>query len=205
MSESTKARLTEVVIREMDKARGRGDEPRVHGNGFIQLDLTDSCRLHVWGHAGIPRQQVQTPIHDHVFGFESYCLVGRLVNVVYETVDRHTGCFEVYEPSVRKGEDTELHLAGVHVDAWPKYAEMVDARSTVWKYQMFPGVFHETFAPEPTATMIRKEGLTQAQGAARKPRVLVPRHTEPDNEFRRDAFDTADLWRIVEEVLLGRS
>jgi hypothetical protein len=49
----------------------RGVRPRVHGNGFIQVDLTADTRLHVWGDKRIPRQNVYTPIHDHVFGFES--------------------------------------------------------------------------------------------------------------------------------------
>lgn len=53
--------------------RAVGERPRVHGNGFIQLDVTPRTRLHFWS-PEIPRQKVATPIHDHVFGFVSYVI-----------------------------------------------------------------------------------------------------------------------------------
>ena len=41
-----------------DQLRALGRKPRVHPNGFIQLDLNDAGtrRLHVW-RDGIPRQE----------------------------------------------------------------------------------------------------------------------------------------------------
>ena len=59
----------------INELKERGISPRVHGNGFIQVDLTHDTRLHVWGDKRIPRQNTYTPIHDHVFGFKSHLVV----------------------------------------------------------------------------------------------------------------------------------
>lgn len=54
--------------------------PRVHGNGFIQVDLDPRRRLHVWD-VRLPRQCRDSSIHNHSFDFASECLEGTLVNV----------------------------------------------------------------------------------------------------------------------------
>ena len=46
--------------------------PRVHPNGFIQLDISPRKRFHIWAHPDIPqsgREDKEEDIHDHVFGF----------------------------------------------------------------------------------------------------------------------------------------
>ena len=70
-----------------DQLRALGRKPRVHPNGFIQLDLNDAGtrRLHVW-RDDIPRQEQASPIHDHIFDMMSTIIKGRLVNVDYELV-----------------------------------------------------------------------------------------------------------------------
>ena len=95
----------------LEAVRASGSRPRVHGNGFIQLDLTERSRLHVWGDPRIPRQKVSTPIHDHVFGFTSTIIVGRLINVIYDVELRRFGDFNIFTPEIREGEDTVLHRA----------------------------------------------------------------------------------------------
>ena len=63
--------------------RAHGENIRVHGNGFLQLDLPDDCRLHIFAHPALPSQRQSTHIHDRRFGFGSKVLRGRLVNVCY--------------------------------------------------------------------------------------------------------------------------
>jgi len=72
----------------LKKVRADGGRPRVHGNGFVQLDLTERSRLHIWGDPRIPKQKVATPIHDHVFGFESTIIVGRVISLTYAVTPR---------------------------------------------------------------------------------------------------------------------
>src|SRR3546814_5268128 len=112
---------------DLKAVRERGGRPRVHGNGFIQLDLTERGRLHIWGDPRIPRQKTATPIHDHVFGFESTVVVGRLVNLVFSIVYCESGGFEVYAPSIREGEDTVLGPTGHRVIPYVAYAESLVA------------------------------------------------------------------------------
>lgn len=173
--------------------------PRVHGNGFIQLDLwSPRVRLHVWG-PGIPRQSVPTPIHDHTFGFQSFTIRGCLLNVRYSVMPSGVG-FEshhVYRARIRAGEDTVLvRDRGRGYLLMPEEALVVRAGCG---YSEKPGDIHQSIADCRTATVILKDNLTLAQGGA-SPRVFVPVGTEPDNSFRRDAFPASLLWNIIGEV-----
>jgi len=178
--------------------RKEGATPRVHGNGFIQLDLDEESRLHVWGDPEIPKQKVPTPIHDHVFGFESLLLVGRLLNIRYDWHPRTWGNMEIYTVHCREGDDTSLKSTGEFGYAEPTSIEVIEWTSPKWRYRMFPHVFHESIATEPTATIIKKDGPTQG---ATPPRVLVPRRGEPDNNFDRHSFNEDMLWQIIERTL----
>lgn len=186
----------------LDDIRARGDRPRVHGNGFIQLDLTDTQRLHIWGDPRIPRQRTPTMIHDHVFDFMSRAVVGRLINVTYDYVEMEYGDYRVYTPSIREGEDTVLKPTGTYVNLYASSVDMISGNSASDRYDMHRGVFHETIAPDgPAATVISKAGKTQAQGAKDVPRVLCPVHTVPDNDFNRYDADPELLWQIIHDTL----
>lgn len=178
--------------------RKEGSAPRVHGNGFIQLDLDEATRLHVWGDPEIPKQKVSTPIHDHVFGFDSLLVVGRLLNIRYDWHPRVWGDMQIYTAHCREGSDTVLEGTGEYGYAEPTGIEVIEWCSRKWKYRMSPYVFHESIATEPTATIITKDGPTRGRVP---PRVLAPRRCEPDNDFDRHAFDEDMLWRIVERTL----
>ena len=191
----------------LKEVRARGSKPRVHGNGFIQLDLTERSRLHIWGDHRIPKQKVPTPIHDHVFGFESTVIVGRVINVVYAVEAREHGDYRVYVPKIRVHEDTILEPTSMQVVADPIHVDMTDWQSSSRKYGIIPGEFHETVAPDgPAATIIIKDDDTQAQGNDKVlPRVLCPITQEPDNEFNRYDADEDLLWRIIEQTLKRRT
>jgi len=194
-----------TIMSRLTLIRDHGARPRVHGNGFIQLDLDPEQRLHIWGHPDIPKQEVATPIHDHVFGFHSEMLVGRLVNVVYDLCSpAYAGEeFEVWEPVPRHGEDTVLEPTGETGSIRMGCSLVLIAGSPfLSEYDFEPFVFHEMFAPEPSATIITKRGPTLRENpTGRKPRVLVPVGVEPDNSFDRYDNDPEDLWRIIHEVL----
>lgn len=180
--------------------KARGNSPRVHGNGFIQLDLESGARLHVWGHSMVPRQKVDTGIHDHRFAFISRVIVGRVMNVEWNTInynfapDNPSITHKIYEPSVREGEDTVLSYTGQVVAAYPSMTRTVLAGQA---YTMEPRQFHETISDRPSITIMRKTYEVPSHVA----RVLVPIGKEPDNEFNRNDFDTKKLWQVIEEVL----
>lgn len=182
--------------------REMGERPRVHGNGFIQLDLSDSFRLHIWGDPRIPRQATATPIHDHTFGFQSTIIVGRLLNVVHEIIEKEYGDFNIFEAVCRDGEDTELRRMKKQCIVQVAHTEMVNANSWITKYRMPPHVFHETLAPDgPAATIIRKEKKRIQPDKHVRARVLVPVNAAPDNSFNRYEADEDLLWQIIEDTL----
>lgn len=187
-----------VTIGELLKAPGV--TPRVHGNGFIQVDLSKSVRLHVWGHPKIPRQSVATPIHDHIFGFKSTLIHGELLNITYRLVHghRYDSTHEVYNVRMEEGDNTTLLPTDMFVT--PLREKIDHLTPGIPHYQMARGVFHETYAPCLAATVINKDAPTLAQRQidyGTTPKVLVPRGFEPDNKFDRHAVDIDALWEII--------
>ena len=188
------------------------DRPRVHGNGFIQLDVFEKnvmCvgnksysddRIHFWGHPDIPKQKVETPIHDHVFDFISICLKGSLLNVVYKTIEGDD--YTVYQPTVRREQDTVLLPTEEKVSLVYADYNAATVSLTGWSYHMLAYQIHETFVHNPTVTLMKKLQPTLLQNpGGPKPSVFVPRGVEPDNEFDRYAASTELLWDIIEEIL----
>ena len=104
--------------------KDKGLIPRLHGNGFIQLDLNGKDRLHVW-HPDLPKQEFPTPIHDHKFSFKSHILYGELTHIEYhadlllhqENYGKEWNpypleqLYHAYNPFVRENEDTILKRA----------------------------------------------------------------------------------------------
>lgn len=186
--------------------------PRVHGNGFIQLDLDERVRLHVFGDPRIPHQKYPTPIHDHVFGFTSHILRGRLINIEYtegswpgpiEAINLPVGAF--YEPQTRMlGEDLceDTVLQQTDAGSYGLFVNDIQVIHAGDHYRCEPCVLHESIAPEIAVTVIQKDGPTVLQGAAARPRVFVPAGGQPDNEFNRyTAAPPEALWQIIREAL----
>lgn len=180
--------------------RDAGNKPRVHNNGFIQLDVTDDVRLHVWGDPRIPRQKTYTPIHDHVFKLKSRILVGRLINLRYDIIPTQYGDYTIYQAECRYGHDTELKPTEIKCCVSTRYAELIQVNTRNREYYMPACEFHETVATGPAASLIKKEQSAFFETA--KPRVLVPLNSEPDNEFDRyTAAPEETLWQIIFDTL----
>lgn len=179
--------------------------PRVHPNGFIQLDLDKDGRrrLHVW-HPDLPfRQRTFHPVHNHIFGFTSEVFKGRLVHVEYRLCPSGTGSHVIFNAECISGSETVLRPAE---DAVRYDLQKVDAfpvqRGELYAFPAWR--FHETLANEPTLTILTKctdfdevSRGANCQGAS----ILVPFGVTPDNDFRRDAFSQDDLWDLIEEAL----
>lgn len=176
----------------IEQARLAGAVPRVHGNGFIQFDLSPEVRLHIWGHPAIPRQAVPTPIHDHMFGFSSLILRGQLTNARYELEDG-PATHALYRAVNRDREDTVLQPNGQTFRLRPAIITTYRMGET---YAMEPGAIHESIATMPTATVVLKRGrLTTGT-----PAIYVPLNLTPDNVFHR-YIDEDYLWSIIRSVM----
>lgn len=160
---------------------------RIHGNGFLQAELPDGRKLHVWnaGDKNFPKQITSTQIHNHTSSFKSTILYGRLMNIEYEMATHIGGAvdyYDEYEAVPRQGFDTGLVPTG-------RNFAIVDRR--VFKFSIgseyeFPGIpnlFHET---KPlTGSVITVVERTSPDHPMRKPIIMVPEGKQPDNDFDR--------------------
>lgn len=176
-----------------DWLREHGENIRVHGNGFLQLDLPGQNRLHIFSHPDLPAQRQSTHIHDHRFGFKSQILRGRLANICYRVEASRAPTHRVYSAVPRNGEDTVLKDTGFVGQLVAIMAEVYQAGDS---YKMWPKVFHETMTNELTVTFMAKNETTD-----HAPRVLAPIGARPDNDFTRYDVDPLTLWAIVKDAV----
>lgn len=180
-----------------------GINPRVHGNGFIQLDVDPKTRLHFWGDPRIPRQRVDSGWHDHSFDLFSCVLKGRLTHITYKVHgDQLRGQFYGYRAVEQPGtQNTELKRIVHSDDVTPaKFDLVVDETFQIKEgetYGFQHGKVHYSSASEPTITLMKKFG-TDGYG---RPVVYCPVGLEPDNEFHRDGFSQEMLWDIVMDMV----
>lgn len=182
---------------EIESAHARGSRPRVHGNGFIQLDLTPQRRLHIWGDPRIPRQVIPSTIHDHTFSFRSVVYVGQLVHREIVLYPHARGAYEMYYAVTNHGEDTRLVKTATRYNAVITAERLLRVGDT---YTFEARKFHETLSPWLCVTVIDKDGPTLSQGGP-NPNVLVPYGLEPDNTFDRYQAKPDLLWQVIEEAI----
>lgn len=174
-----------------------GRQPRVHGNGFIQLDLneTGTCRLHVW-HNDIPRQNVPTPIHDHVFALHSTVLCGTLIHEELLPANNYFGTHRVYRAEQEKDTQNTILVPDEGLISLYVTQRLILGAGSIYTFDA--GKLHQTDHRGLTATIMEKIKAPEGYG---RPRVLVPVGQEPDNEFRRDNHDPETLWPFIKEAL----
>ncbi len=179
--------------------RRAGQRPRLHGNGFIQLDLDSTRRLHVWHPRTQRAQSVYTPIHDHVFDMRSDVLHGGVVNVVYRAkMNPREGAYELWGCEPAEGSNTILRkMRNMRCDLEEVMRLVVVPGS---RYTHEAGVFHTTEPLHAVAVtvMTKINTLPTVQ-----PRVAVPFDTEPDNTHDRHAANEDVLWRLIEHAAYG--
>ena len=185
------------IVEQVKAAHEEGKRPRVHGNGFVQLDLTDRKRLHVWGDHRIPRESIPSQIHDHTFSFKSTVILGQLIHRTILVAREPAGAYDLYQAVVNHGEDTRSVKQEGRVSAMITAEALIGAGQS---YSFQAGRFHETVAPWLCVTVIEKDGPTLSQGGP-SPRVLVPAGLQPDNEFDRYVSASGFLWAIIFEAL----
>src|SRR5579859_4023793 len=153
-------------------ARANNRRPRLHPNGFIQLDLAKdaSVRLHVWPAVPLPAQKTRHPIHDHVFDMESTILCGHLRNVLYKALPLSDAeaaqaifrPYRMYRATRIAKDDTVLMPADEKFYAVVESAhEDLEPGDT---YYMQKGLLHDSVPLGLTCTLMYKLDLTWNTG-----------------------------------------
>lgn len=173
-----------------------GRNIRVHGNGFLQLDLTEDGkkRLHIWDYS-LPRQEVATPIHDHVFDLRSEVLCGTLIHEELTPIVTNNGTHIVYRAEQQEGTQNTILVPDDDEVFLKVEQRLFLGAGSLYTFPAWH--LHQTMNRGTTATVMEKKNAPDSYG---RPRVLVEIGQEPDNDFHRDAFDPEDLWPLVGEV-----
>jgi len=186
----------EDVVERVKSIKREGGIPRVHGNGFIQLNTRDDQHLHIWGPQIPFKQTVYSGIHNHVFDFQSVCLVGELIhNSIDLEMDVDDFTHYTYQAVCHDGTDnTVLEKVG--------QARLVTSETVRYTpgdtYTFKAGDFHESNANIPTATLMTKTG--NHRDTMGEPIVLCDKAFLPSNDFTRYQ-DPDVLWRIIFKTL----
>ena len=178
--------------------RASGKKPRVHGNGFLQLDLNDdgTKRLHIFSE-DLPRQEVATPIHDHVFDMRSEVIYGTLIHEELEPVLAQVtdGTHQIYVAKQLEGTQNTI-LEPLDGNVYLNVVQrLILGTGSIYTFPAWH--LHQTEHRSFTATIMEKVNAPTSYG---RPRVLVPIDQEPDNDFHRDAFDEEFLWSFVNSL-----
>lgn len=175
--------------------------PRLHPNGFIQLDLDRAGleRVHIWPSSPLQAQATRHPIHEHAFDMTSYVFRGTITNVTFDfDPSPATGPYDLHTAQRIEGEDTVLVPTGERGYLIRTLSYDVPAGC---EYDMRAYIFHDSIATGLTATYMVKTKV-HTQGV--RPRVAVPYGVTPDNDFRRETtYPTSALWPIIHEVFHG--
>lgn len=195
------------ILERVKQAKEEGSVPRVHGNGFIQLDIIRSPhikrrspvglqRLHVWG-PQIPFKQTNySGIHNHVFDFNSTCIVGEFIQTRLDIeLDADNFTHYTYRAVCYDGtDDTVLERVGTAA----LVSGLTEHYTSGNMYEFKAGDFHETDANIPTATWMTVTG--NHRDVIGTPYVLCDKDLLPSNDFTRYQ-DPDILWRIIFETL----
>lgn len=174
--------------------KNAGAVPRLHPNGFVQLDMGPNTRLHVWPQNPLVAQKTRHPIHDHPFDLHSQVLRGAVINLTY-SIEPYIGVDPEEKPYILHrvksigGTDTVLEPTPGEYTLLNIDAEKTHAGKA---YRMAKYVLHNSIVAGLTVTLMQKLWIDRDYS----PLVAVPSNVQPDNDFRRESSPSL-LWDII--------
>lgn len=192
----------------------KGENPRVHPNGFIQLDLAAvaggwhethqqghsgaSLRLHIWNPPGIelPHQHTVNEVHDHVFDMRSNVVKGGLSQKLYKftTGTQQQATHELYRAVYGQGADSRLQPLGVFGVLSMTVVQTVGAGES---YLQPAFTLHDTGPINTVVTVMEKVRIREGEAT-----VVCPIGQSPDNSFdRASAMPADDIWAAIEAAI----
>lgn len=184
------------MIITFDKLKESGTVPRLHGNGFIQIDLPDGRhRLDIWPKTPLQAQTVNTGIHNHKFSFHSKILFGTLYHITFKKNPDPTGEYNVYRVIHTKTENTILVKASDRRYALQQTGSYALAAGS--SYVFAAGEFHQSENNSLVVTLMSKTNMKEISAL-----VLCQFDKKPDNDFSR-YVDEKILWGEIKKAFLA--
>lgn len=184
----------------IEAALAEDNKLRLHQNGFIQLDLLDDTRLHIWDENIPVAQSPRSPIHNHTFSFYSQVLTGELTHVEYDWIN-----LKDIKPALKTDMVYCLYTGSgdyqnlVSTQIWGTAREssrLVIPAGEAYRFKY--GLYHDSFGKGLTATIMTKTEVNRIPFATV---VCEPAIGAPDNSFRRDKYPQHVLMPFVKAVL----
>lgn len=176
--------------------RRLGNRPRVHPNGFIQLDFSDRERLHVWPEKPLPVLNQGIHIHDHIYPIESDVVLHQICNVHCQVEEHPQGEFFVYPVRAFQAMKQSTTL-GFSDRRRYRIVSKTEHRYAAGDSYTFPAFeFHETTWEGLVATILRNGDFNPNDSA----RVLCPVGVVPNTFFDRYCIPDEVLWESIAEV-----
>lgn len=170
-----------------------GKNLRVHGNAFLQLDLPNDQRLHIWPEERLETQKVYTGIHNHRFSFVSKILLGRLTHIEYDVQPSDNGSYHLYK-TIRTKDGESLAQASASRFKLTGRREFRLAQGSYYEFSW--NEFHESYGTGLTATLMEKTAVNEDIDVL----TLCPWDKEPDLEYDWFSFNDDYLWDIIKGV-----
>lgn len=172
------------------------DNARLHGNGFLQIDVMPNWRLHVFHPELIPYgQKVRTTMHDHVFDMTSHILFGTLRHKHYKMIvpPEDFGDYDVFSVLYNGNRTVESTLIkdGIGSVDFILLASYEMNAGSVYKFKA--GEWHESESDGLTITLIHK-----SDPKMNRARVAVAVGKSPDNNYKRDSVPKEVINRFCE-------
>lgn len=179
-------------------------KPRFHGNGFIQLYLSDSHRLHVWHPSFSPQRTEIQSIHNHRYDVKSEIFSGVLVHATYD-VEKGDILYPEHD------DVTVMRIVGASDPSSPEPTELYSGKLIKRdEYRMQPGsrymfkrpYFHSSTpgieCDDPVVTIFEKFNQGKDWALA-----LKPRNGEMPEHAFQDQPPENDLWLGIERAIIG--
>lgn len=159
--------------------RASGAPWRVHGNGFLQIPLTNDQRVHVWDKDYFnPLPDNNATIHDHVWDFDSTVLAGSLTHIQWKFLqDKSQRHLAIHSVGAADQPGMGKRLACVELKSVEVY--IIHAGES---YSFKAGEFHSTPENNRCVTIMQKRETSLTQALAR-PRVVCPINADPTDAF----------------------
>lgn len=203
----------QVLKQQIVDAAKRGERPRFHGNGIVQLYLqqeraASGCtetaldtflparRLHVW-HPALRPTVTNSNIHDHRFDLWSRVLLGALRHTSYDVELKVEGethaLYEVVPAHVCKGDPYSLLPYGAKLT---RREENVMAAGT--EYFFAKRCFHRSDVELDALVM---SVIEKGPDDKRFARVATVLGQEPDHAFKGDKPNEGVLWIAIHDAV----
>jgi hypothetical protein len=187
----------------IDLLKQRGHHPRLHPNGFIQLDIEPGVsRLNVWPIEIVSTDARRHPIHNHSYDIKSTILVGALTNITYqkESTREEFATHILHRAQRRPGSanETEIYPVGGELQNVRLYGWNINMYAAGETYDLPRKKLHDSLPQGKTATIMQMGNPDQDYG----PLVAVPKGVLPNNGFKRERPDIEWLlWDMIDSVL----